>query len=1515
MLGWFAESTLIAGGLAALVALACRSRRLGPEARHALWLVVMIKLAIPPLVAWPSTWPEARPASPAPRSELPPSIPEPLPAPDLIPDPWPDPERWAILPAPPGESPILDRSDFGRPELEPEPEPAGQSPQVPSTNPEAKLVPRKSAIGNSRSGNWNLRSAIPAVLLGLWLTGTFGVVAFRAFGLARFRRSLRGSMPPPPWLSEEARAIGDRLGVRPPPILVAPGVTTPLLWCLGRTRLIVPASLVDRLGAEQWPGILAHELAHLARRDHWVIRLELLVELVWWWNPIFHLTRRRLRAEAEQAADARVIRALPDRRFAYAEALVDICEHLARSAIPSPALGVGGAEASRTLEGRLLMILRDPIPRPPRRSVLLAAGLLAALSLPSWTLGQQPDPTKASSEAPKAADEAKPGEAPQPAAPSTPLPTLEEIQAGYAKRLKDAIRLGFRYSVASRNRIGAGVSRETVGIQVADVVLDSILDPLFTKLRLDVLSAPDPGKSPSPSGGTSPWIRRFVAREDSNLVTLGGPSTEEGPVPFRWRTTAGQGEFPGDDLLAEFLGNGNMKAVNPDGSVDPLDPRPSNVLDLVGGVATILQSRIDRNGIRVYPAGGEVIDGRQTVRLAWATSQNFGTNPAGLRGLVWVVPSLGFAVVRSESAQDSTQVGMMHGRRFWRKSAGDFEVVGGVWLPRKVESRFVEMGWTQGPPATSRELIATFEDYRVSLELPDDTFHPNFPIEALDEKSGDFTTRPPAPSPGLVERLQKAIAESPYGPPGVRTIPGADRAEAGQDPRALVQGILQDGDRELMSANRPFRQAMIEFVRVVQRAKNPDAPEVQEAKRRTDEMRAELKAAASKARAEGSAAARPTPSPEAGPAPPNPNPGRAYADIVTNVDEAPTGRLLFGLGRLNPTQPAPEAVPAPRLEDPAPEAEPARADPAPADVPLTEERIAQLVESRFKEDPKAVALALQVKEASKRLDAVRRITRTPNDPAMKRATEALAHLKEEYERYRGGIRDEIPVLQARRDGKAAEVRKAEARRDLAKATMTRFSAYLKRKAISREEMEKAEAELRIAEAEVESKQAELAESDLILDQTRRRLGLDPLAEPPPTPAFSAPGGSLADLRDFAELLEVQLQGKRAELQGEEAKLGAATSILNNTRQLHERATISITEVRQAEFGLKTAEAELAQKQAEVREFEVRLKQAQRRVQAGEDRIGRAIPRAKERLEWAEAMKKKGYISGSMLEDALSQYEELNRQLGPTPATTPPPVAPETPGPQGATADPKPGLAVKIFGRDKLNAGQPNEYRISVGNTGTAPAEKVEVIVRLPSAGGRLVAIPDGSRFDKKSRTLSWILERVPPSESVDLKFDYQTSTPGLYRATAEVRSGILGANDSISTDVAATALIDLKITQTERVIDVGKATFYDVAIKNAGSKEATRLQLRGKLTKNLKVLKHFNIEKGEFQFNGETGEFHFPEIERLAVGQSITLTLEVQATDSGPADCHVFLTHAEAAPQAAPVEDVISTTVVAAVKP
>src|SRR5438270_3059471 len=53
MLWWLAQNAVMAALLAGIVTLVCRAGRLRPAVRHALWLVVLLKLVTPPLVHLP----------------------------------------------------------------------------------------------------------------------------------------------------------------------------------------------------------------------------------------------------------------------------------------------------------------------------------------------------------------------------------------------------------------------------------------------------------------------------------------------------------------------------------------------------------------------------------------------------------------------------------------------------------------------------------------------------------------------------------------------------------------------------------------------------------------------------------------------------------------------------------------------------------------------------------------------------------------------------------------------------------------------------------------------------------------------------------------------------------------------------------------------------------------------------------------------------------------------------------------------------------------------------------------------------------------------------------------------------------------------------------------------------------------------------------------------------------------------------------------------------------------------
>jgi beta-lactamase regulating signal transducer with metallopeptidase domain len=350
VLCWSAETIAIGSALAALVAIVSRLGRrrlaLGPAARHALWLAVLIKLMAPPIVHWPWSVRVAAASAPV--------------------------EERREIPAAEKDIPV----------------------EVDSVSDvEAIDLPREDAR-DPVPVRWPAPADVARGLapwaVSAWLVGSIVLATGQARRILRFCRRLREASPAPAWLVEEAERVGRRLGVRVPAIRVLAGVGTPMLWCLGRPVLLVPEDLLESLDRGRWPAILAHELAHLRRLDPWVRRLEWVAGLVWWWNPLFWLTRRRLDFEAELACDAWVLWALPDDRLAYAESLLEIgsapSRVRARGATPMPALGIAGA--AQSFERRLTMILRDPVVCRTPASGLLAAALLTLLALPSWTFAE-----------------------------------------------------------------------------------------------------------------------------------------------------------------------------------------------------------------------------------------------------------------------------------------------------------------------------------------------------------------------------------------------------------------------------------------------------------------------------------------------------------------------------------------------------------------------------------------------------------------------------------------------------------------------------------------------------------------------------------------------------------------------------------------------------------------------------------------------------------------------------------------------------------------------------------------------------------------------------------------------------------------------------------------------------------------------------------------------------------------------------------------------------------------------
>jgi hypothetical protein len=213
------------------------------------------------------------------------------------------------------------------------------------------------------------------------------MIVLQLVRVIRFQKLLGKSAAAPDELTTQVSALAAQLGVTAPRTRLVPGIASPMVWGLGRPTLLWPASLVDQLSPTCQRAVLVHELAHLRRRDHWIGWLQLMAGCAWWWHPLYRYVSRQVRANAELACDAWVVNLLPAARRAYAEALIEVSQLLARKTAPVPVLGMAAGRVD--LERRLVMIMRDSMPCRLSLRSLLILGAIALIALPGWSLSQQ----------------------------------------------------------------------------------------------------------------------------------------------------------------------------------------------------------------------------------------------------------------------------------------------------------------------------------------------------------------------------------------------------------------------------------------------------------------------------------------------------------------------------------------------------------------------------------------------------------------------------------------------------------------------------------------------------------------------------------------------------------------------------------------------------------------------------------------------------------------------------------------------------------------------------------------------------------------------------------------------------------------------------------------------------------------------------------------------------------------------------------------------------------------------
>ncbi len=334
-LAWpiFWQSSLLIALL--LIADSILSRKVRPTVRYALWLIVLLKMILPPSLALPSA------------------------------------AAWWLRPQVHTARPVWNATalvSYGAATA-----PVPVQPAFLAARPE----PRLSAEGAGLLGSVTVSLAL------------FGFVLWRWRQLTRQALGEAGNAPPG-HLSETLQQARASAGVsHPVRVRILRRPVSPALFGLLRPAILLPECLVQNLSAAQLRPVLLHELIHLRRGDAWVNCAQTLLQIVYWWQPLLWLANHRIRRAREEAVDEAVMLALRGDAETYAPTLLEV----ARLALPRPlaSLGlVGILESPGALRQRIERLLQF---RPPRRAGITLIAALCALGFGAVALpmGQAPD--------------------------------------------------------------------------------------------------------------------------------------------------------------------------------------------------------------------------------------------------------------------------------------------------------------------------------------------------------------------------------------------------------------------------------------------------------------------------------------------------------------------------------------------------------------------------------------------------------------------------------------------------------------------------------------------------------------------------------------------------------------------------------------------------------------------------------------------------------------------------------------------------------------------------------------------------------------------------------------------------------------------------------------------------------------------------------------------------------------------------------------------------------------------
>jgi beta-lactamase regulating signal transducer with metallopeptidase domain len=287
-----------------------------PQVRYALWLLILVKLVLPPTLTSPTSF----------TAEIPFMV-----------------KQTAIKISQPQTPHAI------KPVIVPvtEPIPADTTTQPVEIIPAPYTAPATPA-GTFLSGK--------TYVFFVWLAGVGILSGWLTIRLSNLRhqhlKDKQSNLPER--LEDLLVSTARKLGLRKvPQAILTNKVCCPAVFGIFRPVLLMPADKLQNLTTQDAEHIFLHELAHIKRGDLFVHAVYMILQIAYWFNPLLWLIRKNLQNLRELCCDATVARLLKEKTIGYRQTLLETAKQLLAEPV-DPGLGLLGLfENSSWLVDRL----------------------------------------------------------------------------------------------------------------------------------------------------------------------------------------------------------------------------------------------------------------------------------------------------------------------------------------------------------------------------------------------------------------------------------------------------------------------------------------------------------------------------------------------------------------------------------------------------------------------------------------------------------------------------------------------------------------------------------------------------------------------------------------------------------------------------------------------------------------------------------------------------------------------------------------------------------------------------------------------------------------------------------------------------------------------------------------------------------------------------------------------------------------------------------------------------------